>query len=441
MLTHPDPRDLVDLSPEGLAEKERRDSLTEEERAAAEAVSLDAVPPTASARAAMDDGRTVGDECGVTTMVNQDGRIELFALGYDGAIHHVWQGNDRVWSNWVALAPQPFKFISAPHPIRAPDGRVHLFAKADDLMLYHNFQVSAGGAFSDSWSMVGGPFRDDVSVSLNSEGMLSVFAQGDVSRSLMYNVQRINATSEYWAGWANLGGVLTSSPSALLDAEGLMHVFVRGVDKALYFKDQFARGGSSGVIGWAPYDGLGGLLMGTPSIPAQLTPVNLLSVWTRQADGAVWYAKQTPESGSQKVEWTRWESLGGKMQAGPAVVVDGHNLVNVFTRGEDHSIYVKLQVRVPAGHESTEWHRWESLGGNWSSTSPSVLLHPDGSLHVYFRGSDQQIYRKSKLAVPRSDDAADGSTNALPDFQWEKDWTIMTNEKGYIKTFFRPFKC
>merc|ERR1719446_1928905 len=125
--------------------------------------------------------------------------MELFALGYDGEIHHKWQNYDGSWSNWVGLGGN---FTSGASVVRNIDGRVEVFAMGKDDMLYHNFQNSAGG-----------PFSGAASVLLNSEGNIVIFARGKVSRSLMYNHQVHNASAVYWAGWSNLGGILTSGPS------------------------------------------------------------------------------------------------------------------------------------------------------------------------------------------------------------------------------------
>merc|ERR1712149_53567 len=55
------------------------------------------------------------DQCGVTAILNYDERMELFALGFDGEIHHKWQNYDGSWSNWVGLGGNI-------------DGRVEVFA-------------------------------------------------------------------------------------------------------------------------------------------------------------------------------------------------------------------------------------------------------------------------------------------------------------------------
>jgi hypothetical protein len=246
-------------------------------------------------------------------------------------------------------------------------------------------------------------------VLLNSEGNIAVFVRGKISRSLMYNHQVHNASAVFWAGWSNLGGILTSGPSSVLTAESMVHVFVRGVDKGLFEKRQVAT--HSGTVAWTKYDGLGGLLASHPSVPAALNPVNLLEIFVRQADRAIWYKKQVASTHeSDSVAWSEWTSLDGKMASGPSVVLNNDGLIEVYARGINREIFVKHQEN----HDTNEYKLWESLGGDSAST-PFTLLHPDGSVHVLYRGTvDKQIYHKEKREV------APGT------FMWS-DWSVVSN--------------
>jgi len=358
------------------------------------------------------------DQCGVSAILNDDERMELFALGFDGEIHHKWQNFDGSWSNWVGLGGN---FSSGAQTVRNIDGRVEVFAVGKDDMLYHNFQNTAGGPYQDAWVPLGGPFSGAPSVLLNSEGNIVIFARGKVSRSLMYNHQVHNASAVYWAGWSNLGGILTSGPSAVLTAESMVHVFLRGVDKGLFEKKQVAT--HSGTVAWSKYDGLGGLLASHPSVPATLNPVNLLEIFVRQADRAIWYKKQmatTHEADS--VVWSEWQSLGGKMSSGPSVVTNADGLLEVFSRGMNREIFVKRQM----DHDSPEYYLWETLGGDSAST-PTTLLHPDGSVHVLFRGSDKQIYHNVKQSVSRGV------------YEWSG-WNVLGNDNNLAASF-QTYQC
>jgi hypothetical protein len=304
--------------------------------------------------------------------------------------------------------------------IRNNDGRIELFAVGKDDNLYHNSQVTPGGPYQSEWISLGGPFADSPSVLLDSEGNIVIFTRGKISRSLMYNHQVHNSTNVVWAGWVNLGGILTSSPSAVLTAESMIHVFVRGVDKGLFEKKQVAT--VSGNVAWSKYDGLGGLLASHPSVPTALNPVNLLEVFVRQADRAIWYKKQLATThGVEGVTWSEWQSLGGKMASGPTVVSNREGLIEVFSRGMNSEVFVKRQ-RV---QNSPEYDLWESLGGDSAST-PTAITQPNGSVHLFFRGNDKRIYHKTKSAIDST-------------YTWSE-WALLENDNG-VEASFQMYHC
>jgi len=155
----------------------------------------------------------------------------------------------------------------------------------------------------------------------------------------------------------------------------------------------------TGTVAWSKYEGLGGLLASQPSVPATLNPVNLLEIFVRQADRAIWFKKQaaiTHEADS--VTWTDWQSLGGKMSSGPSVIINNDGLLEVFSRGMNREIFVKRQI----DHDTSDFFVWESLGGDSAST-PFSLLHPDGSLHIFHRGSNGKIHHKVKKPISHTE--------------------------------------
>jgi len=328
------------------------------------------------------------DQCGVTAILSEDEVIYLFSLGQDNGIYYRSQNLDGTFGAWIGLGGN---FSTGVQPVRNIDGNIEIFGIGNDDQLYHSFQ-DIFGVFQP-WIALGGPFSGSPSTLLNSEGNIALFARGKVSRSLMYNHQVRNSTAVFWVGWSNLGGILTSGPSAVLTAEAMVHVFVRGVDKGLFEKTQVAT--HTGTVAWSRYEGLGGLLASQPAVPATLNPVNLLEVFVRQADRAIWYKRQvaiTHEADS--VTWTDWETLGGKMSSGPSVIVDYDGLLEVFVRGMNREIFTKRQI----DHDTNDFFVWESLGGDSAST-PFTLLTPAGSLHIFLRGSNEKIHHKIKTPI------------------------------------------
>merc|ERR1712187_568980 len=88
----------------------------------------------------------------------------------------------------------------------------------------------------------------------------------------------------------------------------------------------------------------------------------------------------------------------------------------------NREIFVKRQM----DHDSPEYYLWESLGGDSAST-PTTLLHPDGSIHVLYRGSDKPIYHKAKLAVTKGT------------LEWS-DWNLLGNDNG-LEASFQTYSC
>jgi len=354
------------------------------------------------------------DQCGVTGILSEDEKINLFSLGQDNQIFTRSQNPDGSFGDWQGLGGN---FSTGVQPVRNIDGKIEIFGVGTDDQLYHSYQ-DASGVFQQ-WIALGGPFSGSPSALLNSEGNIALFARGKVSRSLMYNHQVRNATAVFWVGWSNLGGILTSGPNAVLTAEAMVHVFVRGVDKGLFEKKQVAT--HTGTVAWSKYDGLGGLLASQPSVPATLNPVNLLDIFVRQADRAIWFKKQiavTHEADS--VTWTEWSSLGGKMSSGPSVVVNNDGLLEVFSRGMNREIFVKRQI----DHDTDDFFVWESLGGDSAST-PFTLLHPDGSLHLFHRGTNGKVHHKVKKPISHVS------------YEWS-DWQILDVDST---TTFQLYPC
>ena len=72
-----------------------------------------------------------------------------------------------------------------------------------------------------------------------------------------------------WRGWENLGGVWTSKPSVTINHEGLLSVFVRGVDRSLYYASQ-ETSNEHGLV-WSDWIWLKGNFASAPKVSAVTT--------------------------------------------------------------------------------------------------------------------------------------------------------------------------
>ena len=193
------------------------------------------------------------DTCGVEVTfspgasgdVALTGALEAFALSTTGKIMHTFQRSGTGWEPWAPLyeaGEESITFRSGPVLVRAADGRLEVFANAEDTAIYHKYQLTPnGGAGWSPWLQIAGSagMEGTPSAILSSEGSMQLFSRS-ASKSLMYNAQLRNASGVYWAGWQSLSGELSSSPSAIIDSESMLHVFVRGVQSQLYEKTEVA---------------------------------------------------------------------------------------------------------------------------------------------------------------------------------------------------------
>ena len=187
------------------------------------------------------------DECGVSVYRNEDGKLEMFAVGPDDQIYHKAQRQTRKpeqWSDWTCLGG-PTR--SGPAVARDPLGRLFLVVMFPDGSYRFRSQRSrpkaseaTGGQPAmgmSNWTKLGGKFASKPEVVRDSEGFLHVFGRG-LDQQLYHRYQMAYPdgarTRVSWDKWVHMGGPATSAPSVLLDHESMINVFIRGGDRQLW---------------------------------------------------------------------------------------------------------------------------------------------------------------------------------------------------------------
>jgi hypothetical protein len=140
---------------------------------------------------------------------NADGRLEVFACTPDSAVWHIWQtAPNNGWSGWASLGGAG-QFIDAPSVGRNADGRLELFIRGSDDALWHRWQTAPSNGWSD-WQSLGGSLESHAVISgsfptvgQNADGRLEVFAQ-NYDASCVHDWQ--DAPNADWHGWNRLGG-------------------------------------------------------------------------------------------------------------------------------------------------------------------------------------------------------------------------------------------
>jgi hypothetical protein len=84
----------------------------------------------------------------IASALNDDGRIEIFAVGGDGKIYHIWQHIGGGWSDWEGLGIAQNITFKEVRPIRTAARTIAAFALTSDGMPAYIQQTSKNGAWS-----------------------------------------------------------------------------------------------------------------------------------------------------------------------------------------------------------------------------------------------------------------------------------------------------
>jgi GR25 family glycosyltransferase involved in LPS biosynthesis len=227
---------------------------------------------------------------------NQDGRQEVFALASDGNIWQIWQqAPNGVWSDWGKLG-QPSVGIRCSEPITVAsnlDLRQELFVVGRDDALWHIWQVVPNAEWS-SWDSLGKPEGGEFSrplVQKNGDGRLEVFASDNEAFCSRWQEEPNSRV------WRNKGWEEKPKPAigltwlrVALNFQDRIEAFAFGEDGALWHAWQIGK-----APYWSDWQPLGG-----PS--AKIRTADHLTIGTNQdgrlevfligQDGAVWHIWQ-----------------------------------------------------------------------------------------------------------------------------------------------------
>ncbi|GGS82925.1 hypothetical protein ACFFV7_45420 [Nonomuraea spiralis] len=260
------------------------------------------------------DWQTLGGRLSSSPVLamNPDGRLEVFAVGADGDLVHLWQvAPSNGWSSWESLGgrlrhPIPGRRAASLDVIANHDGRLEVFAVGSDNDLLHIWQPAPWSGWSE-WASLGGRLLTAPAAQRNLDGRLEVFALG-ADRAMWHIWQ--GAPGRAWSSWNPLGEErgFIDPPSAARNADGRLEVFVRGGDAALWHIWQTEPGN-----GWSRWESLGGQLESDRQVWLGCAPTvganadARLEVFVRRDDTAVTHIWQRVPDGG----WSEWDRLGG----------------------------------------------------------------------------------------------------------------------------------
>lgn len=170
-----------------------------------------------------------------------DGLLRVFGVGADNALWCNQQNflqkpiRHTVWSGWFSLGIAGSGFSDRPAVQGGADGRNEVFVIGRDGSLYHIWQTDLQGGWSN-WYSHGNPGKqlyDHPAIAYPHDGRLIVFA---ASNGAIYYLRQV-AKNSGWSGWMSLGapgGGAQSAPAVFDQQNGLLRLCVTAADGSLW---------------------------------------------------------------------------------------------------------------------------------------------------------------------------------------------------------------
>ena len=182
---------------------------------------------------------------------NADGRMETFVIGSDKALWHRWQSTPGAdWGGWFSLGkPLIANAFFIPFVRKNDDGRLEVFTVGTDGALWHIWQVAPNGAWS-KWASLGNPptvhVQSASSVRKNKDGRLEAF--NICSDGALWHIWQITPGGA-WGTWDSLGmptnsTALSAGPLVVENVDGRLEAFVGGSDITIWHAWQATPGGN-----------------------------------------------------------------------------------------------------------------------------------------------------------------------------------------------------
>jgi Pro-kumamolisin, activation domain len=170
-----------------------------------------------------------------------DGRLELFAIGNDGNLWHIWQtAVNNGWSNWFSHGTPPGQTFSGSTlglvVAAQADGRLQLFIPSLSGDLWRLSQTAVNNGWSD-WILHAEQISptNPGAIASNADGRLQLYwpANGGVFQMSQ------TAPNGAWSQWVNQlptnqVPVTDGSPALAPSFDGRLELFVVGADGALW---------------------------------------------------------------------------------------------------------------------------------------------------------------------------------------------------------------
>ena len=172
---------------------------------------------------------------------NHDGRLEIFAAGGTVAWHRWQVVPNGGWSGWTNLGRPSTAFMGGSMTTELnADGHLELFATAKDSTVVHNYRTKTGWS---GWSHLGAVLLSSgLTAARNIDGRLELFSErpsGTTTHATLWHIWQ-TAPNSGWSGWVmlddeqNLDTFIGSGGiDAAANRDGRLEVFALEVDAAV----------------------------------------------------------------------------------------------------------------------------------------------------------------------------------------------------------------
>ena len=188
--------------------------------------------------------------------------------------------------------------------------------------------------------------------------MKNILKLGSIALALPLMMAPLCHAQTQWSSEQPLGGDPASDPYAIqVPGTNILQVFYQGTDNGLWTRWRNPAVGSTPAF-WSDEAPLGGQLSSSGSNPVaiQLPGTNIIQVFYRGANNALWSVWRNPADGNTPPSWSPPQNLGGILAGDPAVAqIPGTNTVQVFYQGADHAMYTR-------GLTNGTWSKEQGLG-------------------------------------------------------------------------------
>jgi len=349
----------------------------------------------------------------LTVAANQDGHLEVFALGQDGAVWHSWQNyfNIYEWSEWASLG-SPGSLMNQGYAMQAvqnEDGRLELFIADDDWNLWHIWQLAANANWIGGWSSLGRPLLPQstndvysIAVSLNDAGAITVLMQNQGADAFgeIFSRSQIQMNGNWEVAWTSLGApktplgdfAIACPPKSLFTQVVVVDADYNGDTRRI-----FGNRRSSFVANAANWSGWTDLFFGPSEVQflggllLQRNDDNHLELFAFDTTaGNIWHSWEFNGGWSQ--QWANLGTPAGGNQANFSSALGPDGLIYLVIWGNDNAIHVISQTAKNNG-----WGNWNFL---WKNSNPNpaeipvlqLISDQDGLLNVFGRDSASRLF-------------------------------------------------